>query len=102
MSLASVSDFIAFVGLNEAVQLSQAGNPDMHSPDTDKIQSGLDQAKNLLTEKVSDTEWLLFKPCQLRIARYILDPYTSREVVQEGHTQAWEWVKSRPKKILWT
>lgn len=102
MSLASVSDFIAFVGLNEAVQLTQAGNPDMHSPDTEKIQSGLNQAKDLLTEKVSDTDWPLFQPCQLRIARDILDPYTSREVVQLGLTQAWKWVESRPKKILWT
>lgn len=102
MSLASVSDFIAFVGRNEAVQLSQAGNPDMHSPDTDKIQSGLDQARDLLTEKVSDTDWPLFKLCQLRIARDILDPYTSREVVQEGHDKAWKWVESRPRKILWT
>ena len=102
MSLASVADFINYVGLNEAVQLTQAGNPDMHSPDTNKIQSGLDQAKNILTEKVSDTDWPLFKPCQLRIARDLLDPYTSREVVQLGLTQAWKWVESRPKKILWT
>ena len=102
MSLASVSDFIDFVGLNEAVQLTQAGNPDMHSPDTEKIQSGLDQAKNLLIEKVLDTDWPQFKLCQLRIARDLLDPYTSREVVQLGLAQAWKWVESRPKKILWT
>ena len=102
MSLASVADFINFVGLNEAVQLTQAGNPDMHSPDTEKIQSGLDKARILLTEKVSDTDWPLFELCQLRIARYILDPYTSREVVKEGHDKAWEWVESRPRRILWT
>ena len=102
MSLASVADFIAFVGHSEAVQLTQASNPDMHSPDTEKIQSGLDHAKKILTEKVSDTDWPLFKLCQLRIARYILDPYLSREVVQEGHTQVWKWVESRPRKILWT
>ena len=102
MSLASVSDFIDFVGLNEAVQLTQASNPDMHSPDIEKIQSGLDQAKNLLIEKVLDTDWPQFKLCQLRIARALLDPYTNREVVEEGRNQAWAWVESRPKKILWT
>ena len=102
MSLASVADFIDYVGLNEAVQLTQAGNPDMHSPDTEKIKSGLDHAKDILTEKVSDTDWPLFKLCQLRIARDILDPYTTREVVQEGYDKAWKWVKSRPRRILWT
>lgn len=102
MSLASVADFIDYVGLNEAVQLTQAGNSDMHSPDTEKIQSGLDQAKKILTQKVSDTDWPMFKPCQLRIARSILDPFTSREVVQLGLSQAWEWVESRPRRILWT
>lgn len=101
MSLASVSDFIDFVGLNEAVQLTQAGNPDMHSPDTEKIQSGLDQAQELLNQKVSNN-WPLFKPSQLRIARALLDPYTNREVVEDGRNQAWAWVESRPKKILWT
>ena len=102
MSLANVADFIAFVGHNEAVQLTQAGHPDMHSPDTGKIQSGLDEAKEILTQTVPDTDWPLFKPCQLRIARSLLDPFTSREVVQLGLSQAWEWVESRPKKILWT
>jgi hypothetical protein len=101
MSLASVKDFIDYVGLNEAVQLSQAGSPEMHSVDSDKVQSGLNQAQDILSQKVS-IDWPLFKPCQLRIARYILDPYTSREVVLDGYTQAWSWVESRAKKILWT
>lgn len=101
MSLASIADFIDYVGLNEAVQLTQAGNPDMHSVDTLKVQSGLDQARDLLVQKVS-IDWPLFKPCQLRITRYILDPYTAREVVTEGYNQAWAWVETRAKKILWT
>ncbi len=101
MSLAKVSDFIDYVGHNEAVQLTQAGNPDMQSVNTIKVQSGLDQAQELLTQKVS-IEWPLFMPCQLRITRYILDPYTSREVVLDGYNQAWAWVESRAKKILWT
>lgn len=101
MSLAKVADFIDYIGHIEAVQLTQAGHPTMQSVDTTKVQLGLDQAEEILKQKVS-TDWPLFMPCQLRITRFILDPFTSREVVQEGYNQAWAWVELRPKKILWT
>lgn len=101
MSLASVADFIAFVGQNEAVQLTQAGSPDMNSVNTARIQSGLTQAQSLLEQQVSN-EWPLFKICQLRIARYILDPFTQRDVVIDGEAKAWKWVHERERKILWT
>ena len=101
MSLANVYDFITYVGHEEAVQLTQVSNPDMQAVDTKKVQSGLDEAQDLLEQKVS-TDWKLFKPCQLRIARYLLDPYTTRENVQEGYKEAWKWVELRDKKILWT
>lgn len=101
MSLANVNDFIKFVGQNEAVQLTQAGSPDMKAVNTKAIQSGLDQAQTVLEQKVSN-KWPLFKACQLRIARSILDPYTDREVVTNGYNQAWQWVDNRDRRILWT
>ena len=101
MYLANVTDFIAFVGQNEAVQLTQAGSPDMNSVNTVRIQLGLNQARTVLEQQVT-TDWPLFKACQLRIARSILDPYTNREVVVNGYNQAWQWVNQRERKILWT
>ena len=101
MSLASVAEFIDFVGQNEAVQLTQASSPDMDSVNTVRIQSGLDQARTVLEQQVS-INWPLFKACQLRVARSILDPFTHREVVDNGYKQAWEWVHQRERKILWT
>lgn len=101
MYLANVADFIAFVGQNEAIQLTQAGSPDMNTVNTVRIQSGLDQARDLLEQQVS-INWPLFKICQLRVARSILDPYTHREVVEIGYNQAWQWVNQRERRILWT
>jgi hypothetical protein len=101
MSKTTPLDFISFVGHTEAVQLTQVDNPDIDSVDYAKIQQALDSAYNLLTQKVSPS-WNLFAESELRVARKLLDPYTTREVVTSGYQEVWEWVTSRSKPIHWS
>jgi len=99
--LATVDQFIEFVGREEAIQHSQLNNPESEVIDRDRIADYLNQSAILLNDKVS-TEWPSFGFCQLRIARHLLDPYTTREVVTEGYKEAWRLVTTRSKVIQWT
>lgn len=96
-----MQQFINFVGLEEAIQLTQIDNPDVESVDYDKIQQALSDAYNLLTQKVSPN-WEMFEASELRVARKLLDPYTTREIVTNDYKEVWEWVKNRSKNIQWT
>ena len=98
--LATVQQFVEFVGREEAIQHSQLNNPESEVIDTARIDSYLTQAATLLNQKVPIT-WPCFAHCQLRIARHLLDPYSTREVVTNGYKEAWELVANRPKVISW-
>lgn len=98
--LATVSDFIRFVGKQEAAELSRVDDPDINTVDKGHIQQGLDEAANVLLSSVT-SDWGLFKTCQLRIARYLLDPYSGRENVKQGYLDSMELVANRSKKIYW-
>jgi hypothetical protein len=100
MAVATVSQFIEYVGHQEAVQLTHIDNPDIDSVDYAKVQAGLDSAYNLLTQKVSPS-WSMFAEAQIRLTRKLLDPYTTREVVTMGYDEVWEWIANRTKLILW-
>lgn len=101
--LATVDDFIEFVGREEAIQHSQLNNPETEFVDRDRIAGYLAEAAILLGEKVS-VNWPSFAHCQIRIARSLLDPYSTREVVTKGYQEAWELVANRSKAsgIGWT
>ncbi len=101
MSKTTPSQFINFVGQQEAIQLTQVDNPDVDAVDYAKVQAALDSAYHLLTQRVSPS-WELFEESELRVARKLLDPYTTREVVNDGYAQVWQWVNSRTKPIIWT
>lgn len=96
--LATVDQFIEFVGREEAIAHSQLNNPESEAIDRDRIAAYLNQAAVLLAQKVS-VEWPAFSFVQLRIARKLLDPYTSREVVLKDYEEAWRLVETRPKPI---
>lgn len=99
--LATVDDFINFVGREEAIVNSQLNNPESESIDRDRIADYLNQAAILLNQKVS-VSWPAFSFCQVRIARKLLDPYTSREIVLKGYEEAWDIVENRPKPISYS
>lgn len=99
--LATVDQFIDFVGREEAIQHSQLNNPESEVIDRVRIADYLLQAATLLNQKVP-ASWPCFAHCQLRIARHLLDPYSTREVVTKGAADAWELVANRPKVIMWT
>lgn len=99
--LATVDQFIDYVGREEAIQHSQLNNPESEVIDRERIAAHLLQAAILLQQKVPPT-WTCFAHCQLRITRQLLDPYSTREVVTQGVEEAWRTVNSRPKLISWT
>lgn len=99
--LASVDEFIDFVGREEAITLTQLNNPESEVIDRLRLAQYLAQAATLLSQRVPST-WSCFAYCQVRIARHLLDPYSTREVVTQGVTEAWEVVDKRPKVIQWT
>jgi len=100
MSINTTQQFVQFVGIDEATQLTQVDNPDIDSIDHAKIQTALDDAYLLLTQKVSPS-WALFRISELRVARKLLDPYTQREVVSTGYDEVWQWIAKRNKPVLW-
>lgn len=99
--LATVAQFVDFVGREEAIQHSQLDNPESEVIDHERIINYLDQAAVLLRQKVPDT-WECFTFCQLRVARYLFDPHTTREAVIKGYEEAWRVVDNRPRLIAWT
>lgn len=97
---ATVEDFVKFVGRQEAIELSRVDDPGIDSIRRDIIENGLAEAREILLSDVSEN-WTQFKSCQVRIARYLLDPYSGREIVKQGYLDAMERVAKRNRVLAW-